>query len=300
MPYPSSGTRWLVTGARGQLGSDLVTTLERDGATVTGLGRAELDITDPAAVDAAMSALKPDVVVNAAGYTAVDRAESDRQGARAGNVTGPAFLAERCAGSGSALLHVSTDYVFDGAVPDSDGLPVGAPTAPRSVYGATKLAGERAVLAACPRAYVVRTAWLYGAGGGNFVKTMARRAGAGAAVDVVDDQRGSPTWSRDLAGGLAALGRQVIEGAAEPGRYHCVNAGETTWYGLARAVYEETGTDPELVRAMPSSKLDRPAPRPACSVLSMREWVAAGLPAPRHWRDALRAAFAAVGDALRG
>ena len=172
-----------------------------------------------------------------------------------------------------------------------------APTGPTSAYGRTKLAGERAVRELLPeRSWVVRTAWVYGATGGNFVKTMARLEPVADTLDVVDDQRGSPTWSRDLAAGLLAL---VAAPAGRRGTYHCTNAGETTWYGLARAVFEELGADPERVRPTTTVAFARPAPRPAYSVLSAASWVGAGLPAPRPWRDALHAAFTAVGEALR-
>jgi dTDP-4-dehydrorhamnose reductase len=141
----------------------------------------------------------------------------------------------------------------------------------------------------------VRTAWVYGQTGGNFVKTMARLAGVKDTLDVVEDQRGSPTWSRDLAAGLLAL----AAARPVPGIYHATNAGETTWYGLARAVFEEIGADPERVRPTTTANFPRPAPRPAYSVLSGAAWSAAGLPPLRPWREALHAAFTEVGDALR-
>ena len=284
------GTRYLVTGARGQLGSDLLRLLP----DAVGLGHAELDVTDADAVAKVFADVAPDVVLNAAAYTAVDAAEADEAGARAGNAIGPATLAGACAQSGARLVHVSTDYVFSGdaAAPYE----VDAPTEPRSVYGATKLAGERQVLAACPQAYVVRTAWVYGQTGGNFVKTMARLESARETLDVVDDQHGSPTWSFDLARGLIEL----AESAAAPGIYHCTNVGETTWYGLARAVFEELGADPARIRPTTSDAFVRPAPRPAYSVLSNRAWLAAGLSALPHWREALHQAFVTAGPALRG
>ncbi|HEY9475837.1 MAG TPA: dTDP-4-dehydrorhamnose reductase [Mycobacteriales bacterium] len=288
--------RWLVTGARGQLGSDLLRVLaERAGGEqVTGLGRAELDLTDPVAVDSVLDDLCPDVVFNAAAYTAVDAAESDEPAAVAGNVTGPANLARACAARQALLVHVSTDYVFSGQA--TEPYPTDAPTCPRSAYGRTKLAGERAVRELCPRSHVVRTAWVYGQTGGNFVRTMVRLEAERDTLDVVDDQRGSPTWSRDLAGGLVALACS----GARPGVYHCTNGGDTTWYGLARAVFEELGADPSRVRPTTSDRFVRPAPRPAYSVLSDAAWLAAGLPPMPHWRDALHTAFATVGQQLRG
>ena len=284
--------RILVTGAGGQLGADLV----RLGTAheVVGLTRAELDVTDPAAVEKAVVAAGAQVVLNAAAYTQVDAAEEDEAGAAAINAEGPATLARVCALHDAGLVHVSTDYVFDGTA----GRPyeVDAPTGPRSAYGRTKLAGERAVRELLPeRSWVVRTAWVYGESGPNFVRTMARLEGVKDTLDVVDDQHGAPTWSRDLAAGLLAL----AERAPAPGVYHCTNSGETTWFGLARAVFEELGADPERVRPTTTDKFPRPAARPAYSVLSMSAWEQVGLPVPRPWRDALHAAFAEVGDALR-
>lgn len=281
-------TRWLVTGAGGQLGADLLRVLA--GADVIGLTRADLDVTDEAAVRAAVGGA--DVVLNAAGWTDVDGAEAAEDAAYAVNAVAPGLLAQACAAGGATLVHVSTDYVFagDATTPYAED----APLAPRSAYGRTKAAGERAVLAAGARAYVARTAWVYGATGGNFVKTMARLARERDTLDVVDDQRGSPTWSRDLAAGMVALAGS----AAAPGVYHCTNAGETTWCGLARAVFAELGLDPARVRPTTTAAYPRPAPRPAYSVLSTERWQAAGLSPWRPWREALHAAFEAAPLAL--
>ena len=164
-----------------------------------------------------------------------------------------------------------------------------AATAPRSAYGRTKLAGELAVRELAPEhGYVVRTAWVYGATGSNFVKTMARLERDRDTLEVVDDQRGSPTWSADLARGLV----QLAGSDAAPGIYHCTGSGETSWFGLARAVFDELGADPERVRPTTTDKFPRPAPRPAYSVLSDAAWRAAGLSPLPHWRAALRQAFA--------
>jgi dTDP-4-dehydrorhamnose reductase len=314
----------LVTGAGGQLGADL---LRVAGPAAHGVARADLDVTDPAMVDKAVeswaAAARPGadrlVCLNAAAYTAVDAAETDAEQAHAVNATGAANVAQACARHGVRLVHVSTDYVFagDAAAPYQ----VDAPNGPATVYGASKLAGERAVLAAAAQdgaaqdgaaqdgvaqdgvaqigaaqCWVVRTAWVYGQTGGNFVKTMARLERTRDTLDVVDDQRGSPTWSRDLARGLVSLA-----GSDAPyGVYHCTNGGDTTWYGLARAVFEELGADPARVRPASTAAFPRPAPRPAYSVLSDAAWRGAALPPLPHWRDALAAAFATAGAALRG
>ena len=287
--------RWLVTGAGGQLGADLLRVLSTvDGVTAVGLIRSELDISVHSEVDAAIARLAPDVVLNAAAYTAVDAAESDEAAAAAVNAEGPAHVARACAAAGARLVHVSTDYVFAGDA--TAPYEVDAPTGPRSAYGRTKLAGEHAVRALLPEAsYLVRTAWVYGETGANFVKTMARLESERDTVDVVDDQRGSPTWSRDLASGLVALARS----SAAPGTYHATGGGDTTWYGFTRAIFAALGADPDRVRPTTTDRFPRPAPRPAYSVLSNKAWAGAGLPALPHWEDALRRAFAEVGDAFR-
>jgi dTDP-4-dehydrorhamnose reductase len=291
---PDAPLRALVVGAAGQLGTDLLAAL---GPSARGLTRADLDVTDGAAVRRAVGdwalAVRdlagPRAVFNAAAWTNVDLAETEEEAAYTVNATAPAHLALAAESVGARLVHVSTDYVFAGDA--TAPYEVAAPTGPRSAYGRTKLAGEQAVLAASPAAYVVRTAWVYGATGGNFVKTMARLERERETVSVVDDQRGSPTWSRDLAHGLVELARL----APEPGIYHCTNAGETSWYEFARAVFEELGADPDRVRPCSTEEFPRPAPRPAYSVLSDRAWRAAGLAPLRPWREALKAFVADLG-----
>jgi dTDP-4-dehydrorhamnose reductase len=293
------GGGWLVTGAGGMLGQDLLARLAADGDAAVGLDRAALDITDPAAVRAALDAHGPSVVVNCAAWTAVDDAEVKEDAALAVNGDGPRVLAEACRASGAALIQVSTDYVFAG---DADApYAEDAPTAPRSAYGRTKEAGERAVLRALPeRGYVVRTAWLYGAGGGNFVRTMIRLEGVKDTLDVVNDQRGQPTWTADLAGLLARLGRGALAGTAPAGVYHGTSGGETTWFDLTREIFRLLGADPERVRPTTSAAFVRPAPRPAYSVLGHDRWDAAGLAPLRSWSEALVEAFPALVAAERG
>lgn len=277
--------RWLITGAAGMLGRDVATVL--DGADVTALGRPELDVTDADAVDHAVRG--HDVVVNTAAWTDVDGAESAEEAATLVNGTGPARLAAACARHGARLVHISTDYVFDGAAtaPYAED----APTSPRSAYGRSKLAGERAVLGTLPdTGYVVRTAWLYGEHGGNFVATMARLAAARDTLDVVDDQRGQPTWSMDVAARVVEL----VRADAPAGVYHATNSGETTWFGLARAVFTQLGLDPERVRPTTTDRFPRPAPRPAYSVLGHAGWARAGLAPMRPWDEALAAAAPVV------
>jgi dTDP-4-dehydrorhamnose reductase len=293
---------WLVTGARGLLGRDVLAELAaRPDVAVTGLVRDRLDITDPTAVRAAVAGHQ--VVVNCAAWTDVDGAERSEAAATAVNGTGVRHLARACADSGALLLHVSTDYVFPGDARRP--YPEDAPTGPVNAYGRSKLAGERAVAALLPRTgYIVRTAWLYGAHGRNFVATMLELAARRETLDVVADQHGQPTWSRALARHLAALGRAALAGRAPSGIYHGTAAGHTTWYGLARETFRLSGLDPERIRPVGSEKFPRPAARPARGVLEHGNWARAGLvPLPR-WDDQLTAAldtpaFAALAAAAR-
>jgi len=284
---------WLITGAGGMLGKDLLARLAADGEQSVGLARGDLDITDPEAVHEAVAEHQPDVVVNCAAWTAVDDAETQEAEALRINGDGPRNLAAACAKTGARLLQVSTDYVFagDGTSP----YPEDAPTAPRSAYGRTKLAGEQAVLTALPDAgHVVRTAWLYGAGGGNFVRTMIKLESVKDTLDVVDDQRGQPTWTVDLADRLVRLGRAALAGTAPAGVHHGTSGGETTWFGLTREIFRLLGADPERVRPTTSAAFVRPAPRPAYSVLGHDRWTAVGIEPIRDWREALHEAFPAL------
>lgn len=276
-----SATRWLVTGAGGMLGRDLVRVLRDRDVTLTALDRAALDITDAGAVARAVRG--QDVVVNAAAWTDVDGAEADETAATEVNGHAVTNLARACATSGARLLHVSTDYVFPGDA--STPYREDAKTSPINAYGRSKLVGEEAVLAHLPEnGYVVRTAWLYGEHGRNFVSTMLRLGAERDTVEVVDDQRGQPTWSYALARRLVELGS--IQ--APPGIYHGTASGETTWFGLARAVFSAAGLDPSRVRA--TEAVIRPAPRPSYSVLGHDRWAAAGLDPMAPWHtDLLRA-----------
>ncbi|MDX6285642.1 MAG: dTDP-4-dehydrorhamnose reductase [Frankiales bacterium] len=284
--------RFLVTGAGGQLGRDVLRVIaDRD---VVGLTRSELDVADPSSVATAFETHRPDIVINTAAWTDVDGAEEDEAAAVAINRDGPANLAAHAASTGAILIHVSTDYVFDGTATmpyDED-----TPIAPRSAYGRSKAAGEQVLLASAATAYVVRTAWLYGAGGRNFVRTMATLARGKQDVRVVDDQRGSPTWTYDLATGLVAL----ADSRPAPGIYHATSSGDTTWCGFARAIFAAVGADSDRVQPVTTAEYPRPAPRPAYSVLGDRRWRAAGLPPLPNWMEALERALAAEGATLTG
>lgn len=280
MPHFPTVTNILVTGAGGQLGRQILKRAELAGVQVTGVTSAELDITDRDAVGAAVTA--GSIVINCAAYTAVDAAETDEDRALSVNAVGPANLAQACAEAGARLVHVSTDYVFDGTsdVPYRPG----DPTAPRSAYGRTKLAGEHAVLDALPTATVVRTAWVYTGVGSDFVSTMRRLERERDTVRVVDDQVGSPTYSWDLAGGLLEL---AAADSPMPPILNLTNAGTASWFELARAVFAGVGADPERVEPCSSAEFVRPAPRPSYSVLSPDAWSESGLTPLRDWRDAL-------------
>ncbi|GAA3048164.1 dTDP-4-dehydrorhamnose reductase [Gordonia defluvii] len=288
--------RVYVTGAGGQLGGALAATAP-PGAELAGLTSVDLDITDAVAVHAWANCLMPsDVLINCAAYTRVDDAETDVTRAAAVNSDGPANLAAQTAAVGARLIHLSTDYVFDGPsapAPSTRNTPYEPGDTggdPPSVYGRTKLAGERRLAAIDPAATIVRTSWLYTGGrqDHDFVSTMRRLSGERDRLTVVDDQIGSPTYAPDLARGLWEL---IDAGAGRGAIVHAANAGQTTWCGLARAVFAGDGLDPDRVVACSTADFPRPAPRPAYSVLSGRSWVELRLTPLRHWRDALSAAL---------
>jgi dTDP-4-dehydrorhamnose reductase len=282
-------TGWLVTGAKGMLGRDLTDLLAGKDEQVTGLGRDSLDITDSSAVAAALDRHQPSVVVNCAGWTAVDDAEAHEADALRVNGDGAAHLAAACARAGATMVQLSTDYVFDGHA--SSPYAEGDPTGPRSAYGRTKLAGERAVLETLPTTgYVLRTAWLYGEYGNSFVRTMIRLARKAGPVDVVTDQAGQPTWTADLAAQILAL----VASGAPAGVYHGTSSGQTTWFGLAQEIFDLQGAGRAMVHPTTSDKYQRPAPRPAYSVLGHDAWAKAGIAPIGDWRMSLHRAFPAI------
>jgi dTDP-4-dehydrorhamnose reductase len=290
--------RIVISGAGGQLGSSLAALATGQGRDVLALTSSHWDITDPAAAERIIE--NGDVVVNCAAYTNVDGAESDEAGAYAVNAAGPEHIARACARVGARLIHVSTDYVFAGE-PFTGDPGEGGPrpyepsddTDARGVYALSKLAGERAVLAALPEAsegIVVRTAWLYTGGTGkDFVAVMRRLAAGDGPVNVVDDQTGSPTYVADLAVALLQVADDRVPGPI----LHAANEGAVSRFEQARAVFEECGADPARVRPVSTDQFPRPAPRPTYCALSSRESAAAGLTPLRPWRPALVAALAA-------
>ena len=271
--------RALVVGAGGQLGAELVRAAAAAGDDVRGLTRADLDVTAPEAIDAVIRDSGAEVVINAAAYTAVDRAESDAALCETVNALAPGWMAAAAAAIGARFVHVSTDYVFDGSA--TSPIPEDAPTGPLGVYGQTKLAGEEAVHAAHPGAVVMRTAWVYGLDGANFVRTVLRVTRERGEMRVVDDQRGAPSWARDLAGAALQLGRRGAQGT-----FHVTNSGECSWFDLAAAVVELAGID-SVITPIPTDQYPTPARRPAYSVLDNRRWRELGEPPLRPWREAL-------------
>ena len=281
--------RLLVTGAQGMLGHDVLRVGEHGGHELIAIDLPELDITDERAVDEFFDRERPEGCINCAAWTDVDGAESKQDLARAVNATGAGNLARAAAKIGVPLLHISTDYVFDGTAPlDAAGRARAYverdPTGPRSVYGSTKLEGERQVLDASAKHAVVRTAWLYGLDGKNFVDTMLRLAGERDAVQVVDDQIGSPTWSGHLAPAVLGLLEREVSGLV-----HLTGAGQVSWNGFAKEIFRQAEVDCRVEPAS-SEQMARPAPRPAYSVLESER--ADVLPMP-PWEDGLAGYLAA-------
>jgi dTDP-4-dehydrorhamnose reductase len=265
----------LVTGAGGMLGRAVVDAATRLGHDVLACTRAELDITDADATRLAVAAARPDAVINCAAYTDVDGAETDWQGAEAVNVQGARNVAAAAADVGAFIVHVSTDYVFDGSKrePWIESDLVG----PLGVYGETKLEGERAVASANPAHAIVRTAWLFGAGGKNFVDTMLALGAQRDEVSVVTDQVGCPTWTGHLAGALVELS----ERPGETGIHHIASSGSCSWNELALEIFERSGIDCRVLPAT-SDQFVRPAKRPAYSVLASQRTDPLVLP---RWQD---------------
>ena len=277
----------LVTGAHGQLGNELKV-LSNDAPHLwSWVDLPELDITDAEAVQEKLEAGGYDFVINCAAYTAVDKAESEPALARAVNREGVTNLAAAAARTGACVIHISTDFVFDGKADQP--IPVDAPTNPLSVYGETKQEGEQTLINSGADYYIVRTSWLYSSFGGNFVKTMLRLAGERDRLNVVKDQVGSPTYARDLAQALMLLVKKHHEGALPAKKiYHYSNDGVASWYEFAKAIFEMANKE-MTVTPIPTSDYPTPATRPAYSVMdtsAIQKDLGLTIPA---WRDSLKA-----------
>jgi dTDP-4-dehydrorhamnose reductase len=282
----------LVTGARGQLGCELAAALAPLGR-VTALDHAALDLADADALRAKLRSLAPDLIVNAAAYTAVDQAEAEPAKAHAVNATAPGIMAEHARASGALLVHYSTDYVFDGAQPtpyDEDAVP-----RPLNVYGQSKLAGEEAIAGSNAAALVLRTSWVYGLRGRNFLLTVRRLAATRERLAIVDDQVGVPNWCRELARATAAIvARGLPYMAAHAGLYHLSARGSTTWFGFACAILGEAVRP--RIDPIPTSAYPTPARRPAHSVLDTAKFARTfGFTLP-EWRVSLAECLASPAE----
>ena len=288
----------LVLGAGGQVGHELCRLAWPDGYSVAAFDRGGVDIAQREPVFAAVARERPDIVINAAAYTAVDRAESEPDIAWASNCSGPANIAAACQEAAIPLIHLSTDYVFDGSKPgayfEAD------PVKPLGIYGESKEAGDQAVRGALAHHVILRTAWVYSAHGRNFVKTMLRLAGERPVLRVVADQIGSPTSAADIAAAIAAIAQQLNAGNTSWGTYHFAGGGAVTWHGFAEAIFELAAPrrgPPPLVEAIATADYPTPARRPANSVLDCRRIGEVFGIVPRPWREALAEV---IGELYRG
>lgn len=280
--------RVMITGAGGMTGSEVSERAQRAGWQVSALSHAAMDIADAASVDAAAASFHPDVIVNCAAYTAVDRAEAEPEIAAAVNVDGARNIARTAAAAGIPLIHLSTDYVFSGEArtpyePYAEPNPIG-------VYGRTKWAGEAVVRKECMRHVIVRTSWVFSHRGSNFVRTILRLAAEREELRVVNDQVGRPTSAADLANALLVVAETMLAKPELKGTWHFADSGETNWFDFAKAIVEEAGPKTRLPRLTPISTTDYPtaAHRPAYSVLDTSSFTETFGVTPRPWREALR------------
>lgn len=274
-----------MTGAGGMVGAELTRQARARGWDCAAFVRDELDITDAPRVDTAVAGERPDVVINAAAFTAVDAAEDSAQEAMSVNAAGAGNVARAAENNGAAVIHISTDYVFDGAAgrpyrPDD-------PVSPINTYGESKLAGEIEVRKYCVRHCIVRTSWIYSHEGRNFVRTMLRAAAGTGDLRVVDDQYGSPTSAADLASALLRVSEVVSGDKLLAGTFHFCNSGSTTWHAFANAIFELRGGTPPRIAAISTDQFPTRARRPAWSVLDTTTFSARFGLSPRPWRDAL-------------
>ncbi|NEO21511.1 dTDP-4-dehydrorhamnose reductase [Moorena sp. SIO4A5] len=281
----------LLTGITGQVGQELEDTLSPLGQVI-GVGRSDMDLAEPESIRQVIHQIKPDVIVNAAAYTAVDKAETELALAKSINAVAPTIMAEEAQNLGAILLHISTDYVFDG----KKNTPYTEQDTPNPIgsYGKSKLQGEEGVEQKCDRNLILRTAWVYGTRGhGNFVKTMLRLGAEREELRVVADQVGTPTWAKDIAVTITQLLQAMDSNPVVGGIYHFTNSGVTSWYDFAVAIFEEAkllGFPLKLQRVVPITTPEYPTPaqRPAYSVLSNQKISQTLGTYPPHWRQSLR------------
>ena len=282
----------LVVGRQGQVARALARAPWPAGVRLSCLGRETIDLADPPAAVATILGLQPDLVVNAAAFTAVDLAESEPEAAFAINRDGAGALARASAELAIPLIHLSTDYVFDGrksgAYVEQD------PVNPLSVYGASKEAGEQAIRAALPAHLILRTSWVYAPLGKNFVLSMLARARQADALRIVDDQRGCPTAAAEIARAIAAAAARLLDGSGVFGTFHFCGAGSTSWHGFAQAIFELSGGPQPQLKAIPTSEYPTPARRPANSVLDAGKFHRLYGVAARPWRESLADCLAEI------
>jgi dTDP-4-dehydrorhamnose reductase len=284
--------RVLVVGRSGQVARALAGCAWPADVSVSCQGRETIDLARPAAVAGEIAARRPDLVINAAAYTAVDKAESDKEAAFAINRDGAAGLAEGCARLRIPLIHLSTDYVFDGR--KSGAYVEDDPVNPLSVYGASKEAGERAVREQLARHIILRSSWIYAAEGTNFVRSMLARGRQGAPLRIVDDQRGSPTAASEVARAIVAIATTLLAGEGSFGTFHFCGAGSTTWFGFAAAIFELWGVPRPALSAISTAEYPTPARRPANSVLDAGKLRRLYGIEARPWRESLAACLAEI------
>lgn len=288
------GMKWLILGGEGQLGLAMQAELLVAKNAFRALSHPQLDIANGADLSRIFEKERPDVVLNAAAWTDVDRAEKEESSARLVNAYGADLVAKECSRFDAKLVHISTDYVFSGdsRVPWSEM----APLAPVSAYGRTKAEGEGLVgRTYAEGTFIVRTAWLYSPWQRNFAKTMVRLAKSESeTIDVVNDQLGQPTSAHDLSRQI----RKMIERDVGPGIYHGTNSGEATWFEFARHIFEFMGASPERIQPVDSSHYQRPAKRPTYSVLDHQHWIDEGMDPMRDWREALDEALPWIVNAV--
>lgn len=282
---PTEPWRILITGGSGQVGTELQRIVWPADVTLVAPDRQHLNLADPSSITAAFAATNPDLVINSGAFTAVDRAETEVETAMAVNGSAPELLARLCATRGIALIHLSTDYVFDGSKDGAYG--EDDPTAPLNIYGRSKLAGEAAIRATLSQHVILRTSWVYAGHGANFVRTMLRLGQEREELSIVADQHGCPTWAGDLARAIATIALRIQAGDGVWGTFHLSGANPTTWYDFASEIFSRSAGKKPRLKPIATSAYPTPARRPLNSVLDCGKIAASYGIHARPWRDAL-------------